>query len=117
MVDAVLEHWLLSREMIGKLKYNISPFHFLSLWFLYEMIIGFSVNARLGDKAGLGAIEPFIYLAFFLATLFADFVIQFVVSIGFKPGWKMVWLMQILIIVLVLLFTTETVHYANLRDT
>ena len=61
------------------------------------MVVGFRLNARRGDKAELGAIEPFIYLAFFLVTLLADLVIQSIISTSSKQVWKMVWLIQILI--------------------
>lgn len=99
--------------MTTKMKYRPTPFHFLSLWFLYEMIIGVRLNAKLGDKAELGAILPFIYLGLFLGTLLCDFVIQFIISVGIKRDWKILYLTQILVIVIVAIFIFPTVHRAQ----
>jgi len=99
--------------MVTKMKYIVTPFHFVSLWFLYEMVIEFRINAKLGDKAELGFLFPFIYLALFLGTLLLDFVIQYIISMGIKADWKMLYLTQILIILLIGVFMMDTVHYAE----
>lgn len=99
--------------MTAKIKYRLTPFHFVSLWFLYEMVVEFVINAKLGDKAELGALFPFIYLGLFLGTLLLDFVIQFIVSAGLKGDWKMLYVMQILIIILIGVLMMKTVHYAD----
>ena len=95
------------------MKYRLTPFHLVSLWFLYEVVIGFILNARLGDKAELGALLPFIYLGLFLGTILCDFVIQFIISKGIKGSWKMLYLTQILIIVMVAIFMFPTIHRAD----
>lgn len=95
------------------MKYRITPFHFLSLWFLFEAVIEFRINAKLGDKADLGFLFPFMYLGLFLGTLLIDFLIQFIISSGLKGGWKMLYMIQILIIVLVGVFMMDTIHYAE----
>jgi hypothetical protein len=99
--------------MTAKTKYRLTPFHFVSLWFLYETIVEFGINAKLGDTAELGALFPFIYLGLFLGTLLLDFVIQLIISAGFKGDWKVLYLIQILIIVLIGVLMMQTVHYAD----
>ena len=64
------------------------------------MVIGFRLNAKLGDKAELGALHPFIDLGLFLGILLLDFVIQLIISPAIKGDWKMLYLIQFLIIVL-----------------
>ena len=95
------------------MKYRPTPFHIASLWFLYETVIGFRLNARLGDKAELGALLPFIYLGLFLGTLLCDLVIQFIISTWTKGNWKMIYLTQILIIAIVAYFLFPTIHRAD----
>ncbi len=99
--------------MITKMKYRVTPFHFVSLWFLYEMVIDVKINARLGDKAELGGLFPFIDFGLFLGSLLIDFVIQFIFSAGNKDDWKILYLTQILIIVIIGIFMFPTVHHAN----
>ena len=96
-----------------KMKYRLTPFHFVSCWFLYEMVIGFRLNAKLGDKAELGALYPFFDLGLFLGILLLDFVIQLIISAGIKGDWKMLYLIQFLTIVLFGVFMLQTVHFAG----
>ena len=77
--------------MINKMKYRLTPFHFVSLWFLNEMVIDSKINARLGDKAELGALFPFIDFGLFLGILLIDFVIQFIFSACIKGDWKILF--------------------------
>jgi len=95
------------------MKYRPSPFHLVSIWFLYDVVNGFRLNAKLGDKAELGALLPFIYLGFFLATLLLDLVIQFIISAKIKGDWKMIYLTQIIIIVIIAIIKFPTVYNAD----
>lgn len=95
------------------MKYRLTPIHFVSLWFLYQMVIDIKINAKLGDRAELGFMLPFIDFALFLGTVLIDLVIQFIISAGFKGDWKMLYLTQILIIILVAIFLFPTVHHAG----
>jgi hypothetical protein len=99
--------------MTTKIKYRLTPFHLVSLWFLYQVVFGFILNAGLGNKAELGALMPFIYLGFFLGTLLCDFVIQFIISRAIKGTWKMLYLIQILIIFMIAIFMFSTIHRAD----
>ena len=99
--------------MTVKMKYRLTPFHFVSCWFLYEMVIGFRINARLGDKAELGALGPFIDFGLFLGILLLDFLIQLIISAGIKSDWKILYLIQILIIVLFGVLMMQTVHFVG----
>jgi hypothetical protein len=94
---------------MAKIKYRLTPFHFISLWFLYKVIVGFTVLAKVGDRAELGALLPFMYLGLFLGTLLLDVVMQFII----KGDWKMLYLIQILIIVLIGVRMLKTVHYVG----
>ena len=87
--------------MTGKMKYRLTPFHVVALWFLYEVVIEFMINIRLGDKAELGALFPYIYLGLFFGTLLLDLIVQFINTSLLKWDWKMLCLIQILIIVII----------------
>ncbi|NBP67372.1 MAG: hypothetical protein EBU52_01375 [Cytophagia bacterium] len=99
--------------MTTKMKYRLTPFHLVSLYFLYEVVAGFILNARLGDKAELGALLPFIYLVFFLGTILCDLLIQLIIAKSLKGSWKMLYLTQILILAMVGIFMFPTIHYAD----
>jgi hypothetical protein len=53
------------------------------------MVIDIKINSRLGDKAELGGIFPFLDFGVFMVVLLIDFVFQFVYSVGIKGDWKM----------------------------
>lgn len=95
------------------MRYRPTPFHFVSLWFLYQMVIDIKINVRLGDQAELGGLFPFLDVGIFLVVLFIDFVFQFIYSVGIKGDWKMLYLTQILIIFLIAIFLLPTVHHAS----
>lgn len=100
-------------SMTTKMKYRLTPFHFVSLWFLYQTVVEFRINAKLGDSAELGALFPFFYLGLFFGTLLLDWVIQWIISAGIKGDWKMLYLIQVLIIVLIGVLMMQTIHYAD----
>lgn len=96
--------------MPGKLKYRLTPFHFASLGFLYVMVKEIEINSRLGDRAELGALLPFIYFFMFLATLVIDLVIQFVFS---SVTWKWLYIAEVLVIVLIVIYFMPTIHHTD----
>ena|SRR5689334_8777296 len=100
-------------SMVAKMKYRLTPFHFVSLWFLYETIVEFRINAKLGDSAELGALVPFFYLGLFLGTLLLDWVIQRIISTVIKGDWKLLYVTQVSIIVLIGMLMMQTVHHAD----
>lgn len=96
------------------MKYRLTPFHLVSLIFLFQGIRDSIIVAKAGDKAELGALLPFIYFSLFLGTLLFDLLIQFIISISIKSNArKILYLTQILIIALIGISMFPTVHHTG----
>jgi hypothetical protein len=98
------------------MKYRLTPFHFLTLYFLGAGIYDLYVLSKLKHDTELGELIPFFYFGFSLVTLFIDLIIQVTFRLTIKDNPKrIIYIVESSLIIIGLLWVWleffPTVHY------